>query len=132
MASSLKKLLSWIKNIGYIACFIGTSVILSLNVDSSRNNTGEVLAGGFIILVSIYVGHFVLVRLIDFFFEIPNKRKMKRIDDEKIYNQVLSEIESNNFRKGLMAKALAEAKGDEKKSRAIYIELRYQSIKDEQ
>ena len=125
----LKKILSWIKNIGYIACFIGTSAILSL---SSRSNTDEVLLGAFIILVSIYAGHFVLVRLIDFLYEIPTKRKMKRIDDEKIYNQVLSEIESNNFRKGLMAKALAEAKGDEKKSRAIYIELRYQSIKDEQ
>jgi len=128
MASSLKKILSWIKNIGYIACFIGTTAILSL----PPRDTGEVLSGAFIILVSIYAGHFVLVRLIDFLYEIPTKRKMKRIDDEKIYNQVLSEIESNNFRKGLMAKALAKAKGDEKKSRAIYIELRYQSIKDEQ
>jgi len=85
-----------------------------------------VIATSCSIIKYFYLG--IFFNLIDF----GNTFRNRRFSDEKIYEQVLSEIETNNFRKGLMAKALANSKGDEKKARALYIKLRYQSIKDGQ
>jgi len=54
-----------------------------------------------------------------------------RLSEELLYEQVLAEIDSGVFREGLRAKALADAGGDSKKTRALYIKYRVQSIRDE-
>lgn len=55
----------------------------------------------------------------------------KRLFEERIYEQVLLEVESGIRRGGLWAKALQKSLGDESKAKSLYIEYRVQSIKDE-
>jgi len=56
---------------------------------------------------------------------------VSRLVEEKIYGQVLREIESGFRRDGLWAKALQKSRGNEQETKAFYIEYRVQSIKDE-
>jgi hypothetical protein len=124
MEDKLQKALIWIRNFAYIACFIIWCVVMRV-----VTRDFEVVTGSFLcIFISIPIVHFILSKICYLVLSAP---KSKRFKDEKIYSQVLSEIESNDYRKGLLAKALSEASGNEEKSRAIYIKLRYQSIKDE-
>lgn len=63
-----------------------------------------------------------------------NYFKKKAIDsrtrDEVLYEFVLDEIEKNEVSKGLWAKAVATANGDNKKVDSLYLKYRVQSIKD--
>ena len=120
MDDKLQKTLIWIRNFAYIACVL---FIYFFQDDVGSNPLGV----GVVIIFTITIVYVILAKICS----IPSGMKNKRYKDEKIYSQVLLEIESNDYRKGLLAKALAEAGGDEKKSRAIYIKLRYQSIKDQ-
>jgi len=52
--------------------------------------------------------------------------------DERFYEAVVREIETQGPRKGLWAKAYAEAGGNESGARAIYIRLRAGQLMDEQ
>ena len=124
MEDKVQKALIWIRNFAYIANFIIWYVVRSKYPEDEMN----VDISFVIFFISIPIVHFILSKICYLALSAP---KSKRLKDEKIYNQVLSEIESNDYRKGLLAKALSEAKGNEEKSRAIYIKLRYQSIKDE-
>ena len=124
MEHKVQKSLIWIRNFAYIANFIIWYVVRSKYPEDEMN----VDISFVIFFISIPIVHFILSKICYLALSAP---KSKRLKDEKIYNQVLSEIESNDYRKGLLAKALSEAKGNEEKSRAIYIKLRYQSIKDE-
>jgi len=124
MEHKVQKALIWIRNFAYIANFIIWYVVRSKYPEDEMN----VDISFVIFFISIPIVHFILSKICYLALSAP---KSKRLKDEKIYNQVLSEIESNDYRKGLLAKALSEAKGNEEKSRAIYIKLRYQSIKDE-
>ena len=124
MEHKVQKALIWIRNFAYIANFIIWYVVRSKYPEDEMN----VDISFVIFFISIPIVHFILSKISYLALSAP---KSKRLKDEKIYNQVLSEIESNDYRKGLLAKALSEAKGNEEKSRAIYIKLRYQSIKDE-
>jgi Ankyrin repeat len=54
-----------------------------------------------------------------------------RLVEEKLYEQVLREIEAGMRRDGLWAKALQKSRGNEQEAKALYIEYRVQSIKDE-
>ena len=56
---------------------------------------------------------------------------VNRLVEEKIYEQVLMEIESGIRRDGLWAKALQESRGDTQEAQGYYIKFRVQSIKDE-
>lgn len=56
---------------------------------------------------------------------------VNRLVEEKIYEQVLHEIESGLRRDGLWAKALQKSRGNEQEAKALYIEYRVQSVKDE-
>ena len=56
---------------------------------------------------------------------------LNRADEEKIYSQVLKEIESGFIKDGLWAKAIQKSKGDDRKTKPLYIKYRVQSIKDE-
>ncbi len=55
----------------------------------------------------------------------------ERLYEEKLYEQVASEIHQGQKRSGVWAKALAVANGNEEFAKAKYIELRVQSLKDE-
>jgi hypothetical protein len=48
--------------------------------------------------------------------------------EEKLYELVINEISSGSIKRGLMAKALVIADGDEKVAKARYIELRAEQI----
>ena len=50
--------------------------------------------------------------------------------EELFYEMALREVENNEIRKGLYAKALAKAEGDKEKADGIYLKLRVQSIMD--
>lgn len=54
-----------------------------------------------------------------------------RLEEERLYEQVLREMELELRRPGIWAKALAHAKGDEQTAIGLYIEYRVQSIKDD-
>lgn len=54
-----------------------------------------------------------------------------RLFEEYLYSLVHEEVKSDTIRPGLMAKAQAEAMGDEGKAKAIYLKLRVESMRDE-
>ena len=49
--------------------------------------------------------------------------------DESLYEQALREVEDENLRKGLWAKAFSESLGDENKTKALYISLRVAQLR---
>jgi hypothetical protein len=54
-----------------------------------------------------------------------------RLLEERLYAQVLDELERGIKRQGLWAKAIANSDGVESKAKSIYIKYRLQSMKDE-
>ena len=56
---------------------------------------------------------------------------VNRFGQEKINDEVLEEIESNDRRKGLWVTALQKSRGDEHKAMTLYIKYREQFIKGE-
>lgn len=56
----------------------------------------------------------------------------KSSDEDKIYEQVMIEIEKDNKVKGTWAKALAQCDGNKDKAQSLYIQLRVEKIKNEQ
>lgn len=55
----------------------------------------------------------------------------KRLVEEKIYEKVVQELAQGHRRDGLWAKALAVSNGVDEKAKALYIQYRVQSIRDE-
>jgi len=53
-----------------------------------------------------------------------------RVDDEILYEYVLTEMERNVIVKGLWGKALANSNGNESNAKSIYMKYRVQSIED--
>ena len=58
---------------------------------------------------------------------IINSRRL----EEVFFGVALDEVENNEIRKGLYAKALAKADGNKEKADGIYLKLRVQSIMDD-
>ncbi len=65
------------------------------------------------------------------FDKLRRSSAAKRLIEEQFYEQVVSELSNGKKRDGLWAKALADSKGSEEKAKALYIQYRVQSIKDE-
>lgn len=63
--------------------------------------------------------------------DIRQKGAEGRLTEEALYAEVLREMETGIRRDGLWAKALSEAGGEEAPSKARYIKLRVQSLRDE-
>lgn len=59
------------------------------------------------------------------------KNAERRLHEEYIYEAVAIEIDKGVRRQGLWAKAFAKSKGDENITKAHYIELRVQAMRDE-
>ena len=55
-----------------------------------------------------------------------------QVDDEKLWEQALAELNSTNKNEGLWAKSFAEANGDEAKARAQYLSARVSKLKQEE
>lgn len=55
----------------------------------------------------------------------------QRLNEEKLYEQVASEMDSDDIRIGLWAKATAHAEGDDGKTKAFYIKYRVQALQNE-
>lgn len=55
----------------------------------------------------------------------------QRLEESRLFEKAYEEYEHDVIVKGLWAKAIAEAEGNEKKVEAIYLKLRVQQIKDE-
>ena len=51
--------------------------------------------------------------------------------EEKLYEVALEEVENDEIKKGLYAKALAKADGNKEKADGIYLKLRVQSMMDD-
>jgi len=66
-----------------------------------------------------------------FWKKVKQTSVVARLVEEKLYERVLREIEAGVRRDGLWAKALQKSSGNEEKAKALYIEYRVQSIKDE-
>jgi len=65
-------------------------------------------------------------------FDKVNKNKIElRRREERLYEIALDEVDSGGVRKGLYAKALAAAHGDNNKAGGIYLKLRVRSLMDE-
>jgi len=60
------------------------------------------------------------------------KDALERESEERLYAQVVKEIEAGQRRDGLWAKALTLSNGDENRAKAEYIKLRVQSLLDDQ
>ena len=56
---------------------------------------------------------------------------MGRLIEEKLYEQVLREVESGRRRDGLWAKALHKSGGNEQRAKSLYIKYRVRSLNDE-
>ncbi len=54
-----------------------------------------------------------------------------RLVEEQLYEYVAKEINADIRRDGLWVKAVEKSLGDEAKAKALYIQLRVQSLKDE-
>jgi hypothetical protein len=65
------------------------------------------------------------------FQKFKTKIAAQRIIDEQLYAYVYDEMESGDIRRGIWAKATADAEGAQGKVEALYIKYRVQSIKDE-
>jgi hypothetical protein len=61
---------------------------------------------------------------------LKKKAIEKRTNDDLLYEYVLDEIENKQMVRGLWAKALAHAEGNDAKVQSIYMKYRVQSIKD--
>ena len=54
-----------------------------------------------------------------------------QIPDEAYYEMAAKEVQNDNIRPGLWAKAWSDAGGDDMKAKALYLKLRVASMKDE-
>jgi len=54
-----------------------------------------------------------------------------RLEESMFYEIVANEMEKGEYFKGLQTQAFAEAEGDERKAKALYIKLRVKALKDE-
>jgi Zn finger protein HypA/HybF involved in hydrogenase expression len=62
---------------------------------------------------------------------IKSKIAARKIPDEAYFEMAAAEVARGTIRKGLWAKALSEALGDERKAGAIYIKLRVHAMREE-
>lgn len=74
---------------------------------------------------------FMLGEFIMILKKIKRRAIADRIAEERLYEQALREIESGVRRDGLWAKAFQKSHGDNQRAKALYVEYRVRSIKDE-
>ncbi|APD89769.1 hypothetical protein BM524_08210 [Alteromonas mediterranea] len=65
------------------------------------------------------------------FSKSSTKRSAERLFEERLYEQVVTELSRGEKRQGLWAKAIADAEGIDEKAKSFYIKYRVQSLKDE-
>lgn len=65
------------------------------------------------------------------FDSIRKRSAAARIIEEQLYEQVVNELATGQRRNGLWAKAIANSNGQDEKAKALYIQYRVQSLRDE-
>lgn len=65
------------------------------------------------------------------FESMKKKAAASRIDEEKLYEQVVKELANGVRRDGLWAKAIAHSNGQNEKAKSLYIQYRVKSLEDE-
>ena len=60
-----------------------------------------------------------------------NENTDTRQNEEALYEIVAAEMAVRKIKKGLWAKAYAQCEGDQNRTRALYVKLRVQALKDE-
>ena len=63
--------------------------------------------------------------------EVKTKEKIGNMEEEKLYELAMDELDSGNVRRGAWAKAVAKSNGNDNQARSKYLELRVESLKDE-
>ena len=66
------------------------------------------------------------------FRKLKLNSSINRLIEEKLYEIVADEMDKNEIRKGLWAKALTQSGGDDAKVKGKYISLRVKSLRDEE
>jgi hypothetical protein len=67
-----------------------------------------------------------------FFDNLRLRSAANRLLEERLYEQVVGELANGVRRDGLWAKAIALSDGSTERAKALYIQFRVQSLKDEQ
>lgn len=62
---------------------------------------------------------------------IQDKAVLDRLGEEAIYEAALEEFETGERRRGLWAKAIVQAEGDQVRTEAVYLKLLVAALKDE-
>ena len=73
----------------------------------------------------------VYIYIMGIFDKVKKTTIASRRREEILYGVALEEVENDEIRKGLYAKALSKADGDKEKADGIYLKLRVQSIMDD-
>jgi len=63
--------------------------------------------------------------------EAKTKKKIGNLEEEKLYELAMDELDSGNVRRGIWAKAVAQSNGNDNQAGSKYLELRVGSLKDE-
>lgn len=65
------------------------------------------------------------------FDSLKKRSAQARIEEERFYAEVIEEYENGVVRHGLYAKAIEKSGGNPEKTKALYIQFRVRSLKDE-
>lgn len=66
-----------------------------------------------------------------FWKNVKDKAVLSRLEEEALYAVALDQLEAGERRRGLWAKALVEASGDQPKAEAAYLQLLVAALRDE-
>jgi hypothetical protein len=117
-----------------IGLFVGgfASFFLSAIVDVFRKAKPRIKSGARAVAKrSKSVGTKVTKRASTFVQKTSQSKEEKILNiDDELFEIANDEIESNNQKKGLWAKAFAISEGDERKQKAVYLRLRVEQLKE--
>tara|TARA_Y100001934_G_scaffold51680_1_gene63151 strand:+ start:6928 stop:7314 length:387 start_codon:yes stop_codon:yes gene_type:complete len=65
------------------------------------------------------------------FDSLKKRSAQARMEEERFYAKVIEEYENGVVRHGLYAKAIEKSSGNPEKTKALYIQFRVRSLKDE-
>lgn len=111
------------------AWLMGVSVLTnpSLNKSDLDFYIGSVVLAIVWFLIGFVIGF--LWRKVKPLTPASNQKSSAPIDDEKLWEEALAELNSPNKNEGLWAKCFSEANGDEAKARAQYLSLKVAKLK---
>ena len=92
------------------------------------------LAFGSILLLAVLGCHLLRAGVVGgkgMFDSLKKRSAQARMEEERFYAKVIEEYENGVVRHGLYAKAIEKSSGNPEKTKALYIQFRVRSLKDE-